>query len=262
MNIHLQSVTLPSTLLLFFSRLNNRFPPTGTRNPLLAFIMKDAVELQFPFSAFLIRATTYCGAAIIAPKFLVSSVGCSEGEGALEAYIGSLVSDEGFPREVEKVAEPPEYNNNRRQNMDCLLVKLKDPLRLMRNIQPIPLSRKAIGSGEQLIQVGYHLPGVYFRKGPKTVLHYIEVKSLSAADCRDQATNIRGGHVKIYDDQLCTSPRWGEGFCSLDRGTVLVRDGELVGIGSWTLDCKKVHTGVFTRIADVADWIEKTMKTL
>lgn len=73
-------------------------------------------------------------------------------------------------------------------------------------------------------------------------------------DCQQRhAATGRGALVQLAN--ICTFTQFGQGICHGDSGTPLVVGNELVGIGSWAVECGTGSPDVFTRVANYVDWI-------
>lgn len=79
-------------------------------------------------------------------------------------------------------------------------------------------------------------------------LNYAELLTISNAECKKSFEH------HIYDSVLCTAPP--DGSCQGDEGGPLVFRKKLVGILSHVQPCGSDKPGLYTRVADFAEWIE------
>lgn len=86
-------------------------------------------------------------------------------------------------------------------------------------------------------------------------LQRIDLKTLSLEECKKQAI------MPVYDKQVCTLTKRGEGACHGDSGGPLVGPNQAqIGIVSWGNPCARGSPDVFTSVASYNSWIDKKIE--
>lgn len=142
---------------------------------------------------------------------------------------------------------------------DVAILVMDSPVTYAKNIRPICL---ASGSnqyaGEKVTVSGW---GLLRENGPRPiVLQKLTMEAWKQEDCKKIYTV--GSPAGITPHMLCAGKR-GMDSCSGDSGGPLVHNKgsgimEQVGIVSWGIGCgKEDFPGVYTRVTEVRDWIDK-----
>lgn len=95
------------------------------------------------------------------------------------------------------------------------------------------------------------------REEPRTdVKQYLEMNTMSNADCRRAYTHLPFNAVRIFDSNICVSNPVGQGVCGGDSGVSLTYNYISVGVASWVgVDCAAGNPDVFARTANSYYWI-------
>lgn len=100
-------------------------------------------------------------------------------------------------------------------------------------------------------------------------LKYVYLPVVDQQTCRDSISLARRRHNNIPDltnNMFCAGlPEGGKDSCQGDSGGpfTLTKDGRqwAAGIVSWGVECGRKGTyGVYTRVANYLNWIQKTMQ--
>lgn len=95
------------------------------------------------------------------------------------------------------------------------------------------------------------------REEPRTdVKQYLEMETMTNADCRRAYGSFPFNAVRIFDSNICLSNPVGRGTCGGDSGGSITVDQISVGIASWVGgDCAIGNPDVYVRTANYYYWI-------
>ncbi|KAF5301250.1 hypothetical protein FQR65_LT00950 [Abscondita terminalis] len=101
---------------------------------------------------------------------------------------------------------------------------------------------------------GYTTNEVIGNKIPDN-LQQIYVKTITVQQCQDYK-------LSVDENQICTFTKAGEGFCTHDSGSSLVKIDrgveKQIGIASWMMACARGYPDVYTRISAYFTWIKES----
>ena len=200
-----------------------------------------------------------CGAALIHSDILLTAAHC-QGLFNYGAWMFNPTTKQ-FDRMMKIVEQwrHPNFNlmNNSYYNWDLLVMRLEEPVL---DIQPVALNNdpqvpsidevlKAIGFGAR--EYGEEL---------STSLLVGELQYMSPQLCENKILTVPIQGAAVGEELLCAgSTEAGNSICLGDSGGPLVsNDGILVGITSWTLQCKvDALPDGFARISAMYDWVQE-----
>ncbi|MCP4343913.1 MAG: serine protease [Desulfobacterales bacterium] len=207
----------------------------------------------------------FCGAALIAPQWLVTAAHCMERAlcyepafrvaSDLEVVIGSY--DLSLPQQRVKVSEiikHPDYNCDT-VDSDIALLKLETPVDL-------PTLRIAFSDtpvGAEMVSMGWGTMNPTGGKDYPDILREIRMKIVSASECNSIYTDYEG----VTDNMMCAiAAEEKKGTCYGDSGgPLVVKKGDwfLTGITSWAWDECAVpgYPTVFTRVSQFTDFLKQ-----
>ncbi|KAK5891812.1 hypothetical protein CesoFtcFv8_012250 [Champsocephalus esox] len=167
----------------------------------------------------------------------------------------------------------PEYNNSNKLNYnhDIALIKTQDPITFSSSVMPIclPAGDATYTVGESGLVSGFGVTNTdtHFRILLNR-LKYAQIPMVGQPECNRFITLEQSTNPKVpglTDNMFCAGvPEGGKDSCQGDSGGPYAtwKDQRFwaAGIVSWGVECGKKGTyGVYTRVANYIDWINKTM---
>ncbi|XP_063917903.1 chymotrypsin-1-like [Zophobas morio] len=249
-----------TTVLVFFALLAAAIAtPLGFNSGGRIVGGSNATTGQYPFIVSLRTPSDShnCGGSLIRNNWVVTAAHCVSGYPVnyytVVAGITQLNSPTGIRRKVSQVIVNSGWNSWTIEN-DVAVIQLDEPLTLSPTIQTIQLDVKNFDEERPCTVVGWgrlSAGGVI----PNN-LQYLESLTIPLSRCR----SLWGSINPVFDSQVCTLTRSGEGACNGDSGGPLIcnEDGsdKLCGIVSWGSPCARGMPDVFTRVSTYADWIQ------
>ncbi|XP_070690977.1 ovochymase [Pempheris klunzingeri] len=158
-----------------------------------------------------------------------------------------------------------DYNN------DIALIKLQDPITFSSSIMPIclPAEGATYTTGTLGLVSGFGITEDKDRRILTNKLKYVHLPVVEQETCHNSITLLkktRANVPSLTNNMFCAGvPEGGKDSCQGDSGSpyVLKDNGWfwVAGIVSWGVDCGVQGTyGVYTRVANYMDWINKTME--
>ncbi|XP_059195677.1 complement C1r-B subcomponent-like [Centropristis striata] len=167
----------------------------------------------------------------------------------------------------------PEYNNPDfiNYNHDIALIKLQDPITFSSSVMPIclPAEDATYHNGEMGLVSGFGLVQYGERQILTNTLKYLQLPVVDQETCSQSITSLAQSGDQVPDltnNMFCVGvPEGGKDSCQGDTGgPFALRSGGrfwAAGIVSWGVDCGRQGTyGVYTRVTNYLNWINKTMQ--
>nr|XP_019948213.1 PREDICTED: uncharacterized protein LOC109633063 [Paralichthys olivaceus] len=166
----------------------------------------------------------------------------------------------------------PEYNNPRfiEYNNDIALIRLHDPITFRASVMPICLpAQDTYVTGMMGVVSGFGITEIDKRRILTNKLKYVHLPVVDQETCSKSVDLYKQGRSNVpnlTNNMFCAGvPEGGKDSCQGDSGSpyALSDNGQFraAGIVSWGVDCGKQGTyGVYTKVANYVDWIEKTMQ--
>lgn len=213
------------------------------------------------------RGGHFCGASLIADRWVVTAAHCVVGEKVkgLKVWVGGhdlRRKDQGETAKVKKIYIHPNYSEKTDRN-DIALIELKAPIgtNIPRAVVASSQTTNQNAKPGKIATVSGW--GALSENGasPK-VLHQVKLPIVSNSECNSPAAY--GGEVA--GTQICAGLRQGgKDSCYGDSGGPLwvTKQGKahLVGVVSWGEGCAQPRKyGVYTRVANFKGWIDSKMK--
>ncbi|XP_066584591.1 chymotrypsin-2-like [Prorops nasuta] len=224
-----------------------------------------AAKGQFPYQVYILgkiskwQVVSECGGAIISENYVVTSALCLKKNNAHRFVVYAGTTDlrefEGYKYEVEEFIYPPSQDYETKEN-DIALLKLKKSFDKVPEIQSIALPKKndSLKAGDVAIVSGWGK-----QEGDVITDAYLRYTSVVITDL-DECRKIYEYEANmIRNTNICAYKRGDDiGPCFDDEGGPLTKDGELVGIISWSRnDCADgTFPFIYTRVSSYLDWIK------
>lgn len=118
-------------------------------------------------------------------------------------------------------------------------------------VSVIPLGSIFIGAGVNAVVSGW---GQTSNPGSlANTLQWASLTTLSNADCRSRLAPSNA--ARVFESNICTFSRAGQGICNGDGGGPLVSNGQLIGAVSWGIPCAIGSPDVYSRISSYRAWM-------
>ncbi|KAF2883763.1 hypothetical protein ILUMI_22408 [Ignelater luminosus] len=222
----------------------------------------DAPEGSFPYQVSLRRIERLrhsCGGSIIAPTVILTAAHCVrqyDHPSEVLVVAGShKLSSGGDVYGVKHLKVHEKYNFWTIEN-DIGLIILNRSIQYSEFVRPIELETRFIGVGVHVVLCGWGQTS--YRGNFSDHLQYLNTKVVSNAECQIAFTKTPL-YTPIFDTEMCTLTREGEGFCKTDSGGPLVAETnqKQVGIISLSEPCALGVPDVYTRVSFYIEWIAR-----
>ncbi|CAH0600780.1 unnamed protein product [Chrysodeixis includens] len=218
----------------------------------------DAPEGRIPYQASL-RSwynSHFCGGSVINNRWILTAAHCTAGQSkyGMSVVLGTINRlSGGVKYSVDRIIIHKKYDSSSIKN-DISLIKVDKEIQFNDLVQPIQLPDADTGEGVELLLSGW---GRISYPGSLPVhLQMINLTSVSFEECKTIYNNIN----PVFNTQICSLTKYGEGACHGDSGGPLVSGKNIVGIVSWGMPCAKGYPDVYTRVYSFKDWILKTIE--
>ncbi|XP_076592860.1 ovochymase-2-like [Chaetodon auriga] len=181
----------------------------------------------------------------------------------------------GSPVLAASIHIHPEYNNPSGLdfNNDIALIKLQEPITFNSSIMPIclPAEGATYTTGKIGLVSGFGLTEAGKRRILANKMKYVHLLVVEQETCSSSVDTLKKRRdndnlPSLTNNMFCAGvPGGGQDSCHGDSGSPLALrdDGRFwaAGIVSWGVDCGQPGTyGIYTRVTNYLDWINKTMK--
>jgi len=221
----------------------------------------------------LIRTTTYCGATLINPRWLVTAAHCIRPQDRpvdLRVVMGSSKRAKYFyyfwqTDSIDQVHVHPSYNNSS-HGFDIALLRLKKlPDLEPSELWPVCLPEQEVESyaGTKATVVGWGKTSGKEAKSSARILQELGVTVISQEQCQRQWSYGRG-RVEIGGPKMCFESDGASCHGDSGGGMYTHQDNrkELIGVCSYGLaDCQNWAPEVYTKVSHgaVLSWMRETV---
>ncbi|KAF5287274.1 hypothetical protein FQR65_LT02147 [Abscondita terminalis] len=179
----------------------------------------DAAEGEFPYQASIRMFGLHnCGGSIISTKSVLTAAHCYFPLLPMQVVVGTTkLFGEGDSYDIQEFKPHPDFNMELLHS-DVAVINLVKEIVLSDKIQPIALNTANVVAGSSCTLTGWGLtsfPGL-----PLSDLQKIELKTLANDVCGQMHA---GEGVQVYNSQVCTLTKEGEGACMGDSGGPLFK---------------------------------------
>nr|AIZ96979.1 complement component 1r [Oplegnathus fasciatus] len=221
------------------------------------------------------------GGMVIADRWIMTAAhvlkhnGISASNESVRIYMGltDVKAPSLSPVSAASIHIHPGYNNlhGLDYNNDIALIKLQDPITFNSSIMPIclPAEDATYVTGMMGLVSGFGITEIDNRRILSNQLNYVQLPVVEQGPCSDSITlakKTRDSVPSLTNNMFCAGvPEGGKDSCQGDSGGpfALRDDGRFwaAGIVSWGVDCGHRGTyGVYTKVTNYLDWINKTMQ--
>ncbi|CAB3257314.1 unnamed protein product [Arctia plantaginis] len=199
----------------------------------------------------------FCGGTILNERWILTAAHCTIGQSRylMQVVVGTNSLILGGDRyAVEEIIIHESYNGNVIVN-DVSLIRVTRDIQFSERVQPIALPSEDTGAEKELMLSGWgrtSYPGTL-----PLQLQMINLTSLSVERCQNIYSNIH----QVFESQICSLTKSGEGACHGDSGGPLVEGNTVVGIVSWGMPCARGYPDVYSRVYSFKNWIEEQISS-
>ncbi|KAL4703150.1 hypothetical protein ACJJTC_016751 [Scirpophaga incertulas] len=214
---------------------------------------QDAPEGAYPYQVSLRSfGSHFCGGSILNSKWILTAAHCTinKSVNSIQVVVGTnSLTTGGVQYLVERIIVHENYDGGVIKN-DVSVLKVAEDIPFNERVQAIQLPDCDTVAGANLTLTGWgrtSYPGYLPNR-----LQMINLTALSTEACRERFSGVNS----VFNSQICSLTKSGEGACHGDSGGPLVEDGHVVGVVSWGMPCARGYPDVYSRVYSFKDWIQ------
>ncbi|KAF5287787.1 hypothetical protein FQA39_LY15723 [Lamprigera yunnana] len=211
-----------------------------------------AEDGQFPYQVSIhYEGSHNCGGSIISADSILTAGHClwAKISNQLTVAVGTNKNNEGVRHSVINHYWHPHFNYISLEN-DVGIVKLSTKISYNDRTLPIALETVEVGDNIACVVSGWGYTA-FPESATPVDLHYVDLITYPLSNCRSNSLR------EVFDTNICTFTRYGQGTCYGDSGSPLVANDKQIGIVSWGQPCGVGYPDVFTKVAAFSDWIKE-----
>ncbi|GLV36569.1 Jonah 65Aiv [Carabus blaptoides fortunei] len=231
---------------------------------------EEVVPHAYPYQAALAMKnaqdeTFFCGGSLISKNMILTAAHCVDGFVSIEVTLGAHnIRNPEEPTQVKSTSKIFVIHEDWKPFLlknDIALVQLHNEIELNENVGLVSMPSRADVDKtftDELCTVTGWGRASDSSNGLSPVLRHVELPIITNLQCSISYPFM------IHDTHICINGAGGKSSCNGDSGGPLVhkdKTGQIKQIGIVSFGkvsgCEKGYPGVFTRVTEYLDWIEK-----
>ncbi|XP_072383604.1 trypsin-1-like isoform X4 [Diabrotica undecimpunctata] len=201
-----------------------------------------------------------CGATLISSNFLLTAAHCVFKEKPLRARLGVTNITDSHHQDIDiKRIRIHESYDQLGKHGDLAIIELRRNATFSDSVKPACLYWKHDDPRELLV-TGWGKKSVFNEDDRSIILQKAKLVPVSVSSCNNTYSSIFLGIRTIENTQICAFGNASDACWGDSGGPLQIREDaafSIVGIVSYGVGCGGKNPGVYTRVSQFVDWIEK-----